>query len=120
MSDGLTLARGVVDRRQPPTSWPRAAAILLRQELEAELGRYWAAAGCPQMGDARLRHQLIALTSLAGDGGNLPAEIRHVWFRLTRASHGGTYELPPTGDQLLSWSATIERFAELVDGVKAA
>jgi hypothetical protein len=116
MSDGLALARWVIDQRQPEASWPRAAAILLRQDLEKALADYWAAAGWAAMADARFRHQMIALPVCVRGGDDdlaLAAAVRHVWLRLTRACHGGIYELAPTRDQLLAWADTIERFRAL-------
>jgi hypothetical protein len=111
MTDTLVLARWVIDERHPAASWPRAAAILLRQELEATLARFWAAAGWTGMADARSRHQFIALPACCRSADDtLATSLRHVWLRLTRACHGGTYELPPTREQLLAWAETIERF----------
>ena len=50
MSAGLDLARWIIDERRPDGSCPRAAAILLRQHLEATMARRRVA--LPEVDDA--------------------------------------------------------------------
>lgn len=103
------MARWVIDQRHPTDTWPRAAAILLRQHLELALAEHWRNGRYPTMADASLRSQLIALPSFVGDA-DLATRVRHVWFRLTRACHDGTYDLQPTASQLRGWADIVEAF----------
>lgn len=117
MTTTVHLARWVIDERHPTDSWPRAAAVLLRQRLEDTMAEHWRAVGRPTMASARTRHQLIALgwyLPKAEGGDRLAAEVRLVWLRLTLACHGGTYELPPTAEQLLTWADVVDRLSAVV------
>jgi hypothetical protein len=86
------------------------------------MDRHWSALGRPTMADAATRHQLIALPWCPPDRPELQAlaaEVRHVWLRLTRACHGGSYDLPPGRDQLLAWADVLERFDEVAHRAEA-
>ena len=80
----VELARWVIDERHPTDCWPRAASVLLRQQLENTMAEHWRAIGRPTMANARTRHQLIALAWYLPEGGELAAELRHTWVQLTR------------------------------------
>lgn len=110
--DPLTLARAVVEDpgSLPPGSWARAGAVLARQGLEEALALVWTFVDLPGMASAAMRHQLIALPSYAPCGDELARDVRHAWLLLTRACHAGTYDLPPTPEQLLGWIDTVDRF----------
>lgn len=107
----LALAAWIVESRHPASSWPRAAAILLRQHLEAVVADHWQQRGVPGMGEASQRHQLIALPCYCGGAEELAAQIRLTWYQLTRVCHGSAYQVVPTADQLLGWAGVIEQFA---------
>lgn len=111
MSEALQLATWVIEHRHPRSAWPRAAAILLRQHLEAVVAGHWHQHQAPGMASARQRNQLIALPTFSPGAEDLAEQLRLTWYQLTRACHGGAYQLAPSGDQLLAWAATIERFA---------
>jgi hypothetical protein len=111
--DGLTptallaAARALVDA--PPTqvggAWPRAAALLTRQALEAAVAAWLA----PHIsgGRASVTAQLVALRGLHPDEA-LTARVAFTWSALSEACHHHGYELPPTTSDLLTWMATVD------------
>jgi hypothetical protein len=90
----LAAARGLVSRPGGATAgvWPRAAALLARQALEAAMASLWAArpqtaglAGCP------MRSQLLCLAAFAGE--QTAARAAYLAAALSRACHYHCYEL---------------------------
>jgi hypothetical protein len=102
-----------MDRADPVTAglWPRAAALLGRQALEAALADLWRRkrlnlAACPG------RIQLLCLPTYLGDAA-LAGRAAHAWAALSHACHYRTYELAPTATELGAW---LDVVAEFVDG----
>lgn len=105
----LDAARTMV--RHPPRSgsaglWSRAAALLARQALEAELDQLWAGTR-PGIEQASTRCQLLCLPAFLPDR-RLAGRAAHAWAALTRACHHHPYELPPTAEELDGWLDAVE------------
>lgn len=99
----LAAAREVMHRPDPVTAglWPRAAALLGRQALEAALDDLWQRkrldlASCP------CRIQLLCLPTYLGDSA-LAARAARAWSALSDACHHRAYELGPTAAELRAW-----------------
>jgi hypothetical protein len=89
---------------------PRAAAVLARQALEAELlavlgGRFPGIERCP------LRAQLLCLQAHLEDK-DLAGDVAHAWWALTGACHHRLYELAPSPMELEAWLGTVGRFLQ--------
>ena len=112
----LDLARGLLQRADPRTAglWPRAAALLGRQALEAGLDAYWEGRGVALAGCAT-RPQLICLRSYLPDA-SLAARVYHTWGALSDACHHHAYELAPTAGEL---GTLLETVGELLEAVNA-
>jgi hypothetical protein len=93
MSAGLDLARWIIDEHRPDGSCPRAAAILLRQHLEATMARRRMA--LPDVDD------------------QLGREVRHVWVQLTRATRGHFPAGSTSREQLEAWADVIAQLEGL-------
>jgi hypothetical protein len=113
----LGAARELISRADPVTAglWPRAAALLGRQALEAVLADLWqrkrlALDSCPG------RIQLLCLPTYLGDAA-LAARTAHAWVSLSHACHHRAYELAPTATELTGWLQVV---ADLVAAVPAA
>jgi hypothetical protein len=113
----LGAARELMDRPDPVTVglWPRAAALLGRQALEAALDDLWRRkrldlAACPG------RIQLLCLPTDLGDPA-LAVRAAHAWAALSHACHHRAYELAPTATELTGW---LQAVADLVAAVPAA
>jgi hypothetical protein len=115
----LDLARGLLRRADPRTAglWPRAAALLGRQALEAGLDAYWAGRGIA-LGDCATRSQLICLRSYLPDA-PLAARVHHAWGALSDACHHHGYELAPTAGELGALLETVGELLEAVDDRRA-
>ena len=111
----LDLARGLLQRADPKTAglWPRAAAVLGRQALEAALDTYWTGRGIA-LGACATRPQLICLRSYLPDA-PLAARVHHAWAALSDACHHHGYELAPTAGEL---GALLETVGELLNAVE--
>jgi hypothetical protein len=98
--------------------WPRAAAMLGRQSLEASLAEFWRsqAAG---LEEASFKTQLLCLPAFLGTKDSLAGRINHVWWSLTRVCHYNPYRLSPTVDELTDWLETIASFGKEVRSVLA-
>lgn len=110
----LQLADGMVRK---PTAvmvgrWPRAAASLGRQSIEASLDAYWKRVE-PTIGDSSMRAQLLALPIYLDDE-RLAHDVVSAWYRLSRACHYHPYELPPTEPELHEMLSIAFRFAKAV------
>jgi hypothetical protein len=109
MSAGLDVARWIIDERRPDGSCPRAAAILLRQRLEATMARRRVALGGPRPYES-------CAAMLLRDDERLAGQVRQVWVQLTRASHGHFPAGPASREQLAAWAEVIARIEELPAG----
>lgn len=108
-ADLLAMAQQLLERKDSNTAglWPRAAALLVRQALEAALDDFWRSKNLSF--DCGRRQQLICLheymdTAKAG-------ELAHAWAALSRACHHHPYELAPTVGELEGWMAAVGRLA---------
>jgi hypothetical protein len=93
--------------------WPRAAAFLARQALEASLIDLWSRrspglAGCPT------RIQLICL-SAAGLEADVAQQVRHTWAALSTACHHHPFEVGPSSQELNQWIGVATRLSEAVE-----
>lgn len=93
--------------------WPRAAAHLCRQALEASLDQFWSQR-LPDMENVHsMRAQLICLpTYFEPDA--LAREIAYAWSALSAACHHCTYELAPTAAELTQWIDTVASLQAVV------
>jgi hypothetical protein len=95
--------------------WPRAAAFLARQGIEAAMASLWAVRA-PGLERESARCQLLCLATFLGDA-DLSGRISAAWWGLSRSCHHRVYELPPTAGELNVW---LESGWELADRVAAA
>jgi len=96
--------------------WPRAAALLARQALEAAMAELWASQ--PQAAERSsrsMRSQLLCLTAYLDPG---PASrAAYVFAALSRACHYHPYELAPTAAELTGW---LDQAAQIVTQLQTA
>jgi hypothetical protein len=97
-----------MNRPDPLTAglWPRTAALLGRQALEAVLDELWRRkrldlASCPT------RIQLLCLPTYLGNA-PLAARVAHAWASLSHACHHRGYDLAPTAGELKTSLAIVE------------
>jgi hypothetical protein len=111
------MAHDLLRRADPATSglWPRAAALLARQALEAGVQSLWQRRSLDLEG-CSMRTQLICLRSYLGDP-ELAARAAHAWSALSRACHHHAYELAPTAGELGAWLPAVR---ELILRVRAS
>ena len=104
----LAEARRMLDESPPGTvsAWPRAAAVLARQALEAAITDLWHARE-PSIVGASMRAQLACLRSWVTH--DLAAETAWTWHALSHATHHHAYELDPTREELASLVASAAR-----------
>lgn len=106
----LDAAVGLVERPSDATGglWARAAAILVRQAIEAHVAAVLEIRA-PGSQAAQFDAQLVILCEVLGDR-ELARRTRFTWTALSSASHQHTYELPPTAEELRGWIETADRF----------
>jgi len=92
--------------------WPRAAAHLCRQALEATLDDFWAAR-LPEMASTPRWSQLTCLPSYLNEAA-VAEEVSYTWWALSRACHHRTYELAPTAEELNAWIETVHSLSAAV------
>jgi hypothetical protein len=96
--------------------WPRAAALLARQALEAAMAELWTvnrqAAG---LSASTMRSQELCLTAYLDTG--TASRTVYLLAALSRACHYHPYELAPTAAELTSW---LDQAAQLVTQLHAA
>lgn len=116
MTDLLDEARRLVDEAPAGTvsAWPRAAALLTRQELEAALDTFWGKT-VHGMTSMPARAQMSCLRFYLRDEALAP-ELAYTWAALTRATHHHPYELDPTRLELL---ALIDAARRIRQGLQA-
>ena len=90
--------------------WPRAAAHLCRQSLEASLQEFWKER-LPGLENMSMRAQLACLPTYLDDAA-LAGRLAYTWSALSRACHHHTYELAPTGVELEGWMDTVRDLFE--------
>lgn len=104
----LNAARTMVRQSRPGTAglWPRAAALLGRQALEAALDELWSRKQ-PGIERASMRCQLLCMPTILAER-DLVGRAAHAWIALTHACHHHPYELPPTAEELDRWLDAVE------------
>jgi hypothetical protein len=102
--DVLAAANGLM--RRPDTLitgiWPRAAALLARQALEAAMAELWASnPQTAEMSRHPMRSQLLCLTTYLDPG--TARRTAYLFAALSHACHYHPYELAPTAAELTGW-----------------
>lgn len=99
-ADLLEAARALMARTRPETTglWPRAAALLARQALEATVAEIWREKGLDDMAACGMRQQLICLRAYVKP--EVAGALAESWAVLTRACHHHAYEVAPTVGEL--------------------
>jgi len=114
----LTAARDLMQRPDAVITgiWPRAAALLARQALEAAMADLWAAKPqAAEMPSCTMRSQLLCLTAYLSPG---PARrAAYLFAALSHACHYHPYELSPTAAELTGW---LDQAAQLVTQLQTA
>jgi hypothetical protein len=108
-ADLLASARELIDR--PDTAaigaWPRTAATLARQALEAAVDAHWrASAETAAMTRATMRSQLTCLPAYLDE--RVARQVTFAYAALTTACHYHPYELAPIAAELTGWIADVE------------
>ena len=112
-ADLTSLARQLAttpDRRLGSTR-SIAAALLLRQALEATLDRWWADTE-PGLESCSARAQLLSLPSYLD--APLAGEVTYCWYRLSSICHHHAYELRPAPTELEHLVDIVERLSAVV------
>lgn len=105
----LASARDLIERPDATTAgvWPRTAALLARQALEAAVDARWAASSeTAGMDRATMRSQLICLPSYTDEA--VARQITFTYAALTTGCHFHPYELAPTAAELSRWITDVE------------
>jgi hypothetical protein len=112
--DLVGAARDLIRIDDPRTAglWPRGAAILARQSVEASMEDLWRLRS-PGMRRMTARCQLLCLGDFIHDP-ELAGRVSVTWHGLSRACHVRVYELPPSLEELHSWLDCAWRLAEAV------
>jgi hypothetical protein len=108
----LAAARRLVERPDAVTAgvWPRAAALLARQALEAAMAALWAARPrAAGLSECSMRSQLLCLTVYLDQ--DTATRAAYLFAALSRACHYHSYELAPTATELTRW---LKETADLV------
>ncbi len=110
-ADLLAQARTLLTRATPKTAglWPRAAALLARQAIEAALTDLWQSKNLA-LTSCSTHAQLLCLREYLGDP-DLAGQAAQAWGAMSRACHHHPYELAPVAGELEGWMATAERLA---------
>jgi hypothetical protein len=93
------------------SAWPRAAAVLARQQLEHALVEFWRARVPAMMHVRSTRAQLSCLIGYVDDR-RLLADLNFTWQALSEATHHHSYELDPTREELASLLTATERLTK--------
>jgi hypothetical protein len=94
-------------------TWPRAAALLTRQALESAIDEAWAQTE-PAMAQVSMRAQLLCLSEYLDE--TVAEDAAYAWGALSNACHQRSYELAPTGAELVNLQAIVEQLIESVAG----
>ncbi len=114
----LAAAQGLMQRPDTLITgiWPRAAALLARQALEAAIAELWASKPqAAEMSSCTMRSQLLCLTAYLDPG--TASRAAYLFAALSRACHYHSYELAPTAAELTSW---LDQAAQIVTQLQAA
>ncbi len=114
----LHAARDLMQRPDAPLDgiWPRAAALLARQALEAAMGELWAAnRQAAGLSAATMRSQELCLTAYLDP--STASRAVYLLAALSRACHYHPYELAPTAAELSGW---LDQAAQIVTQIQAA
>jgi len=99
--------------------WPRAAALLVRQALEAAMAELWAAhrqtAG---LSAATMRSQELCLHPYLDPA--TASRITYLLPALSRVCHYHPYELAPTAAELTGWLDQVAQTLTQIQGVSTA
>jgi hypothetical protein len=110
----VSTARDLIHFDDPQTAglWPRAAALLGRQAIEAAMDDLWQLSA-PGLEDTSAKCQLLCLSCFLGDP-DLAGRVHATWHGLSRSCHIQTYELAPTATELEDWLETAWALADHV------
>ena len=114
----LDAARDLMQRPDAPFDgiWPRAAALLARQALEAAMAELWAAnRQAAGMSGCTLRSQELCLTAYLDPG--TASRAVYLLAALSRACHYHPYELAPTAAELTGW---LDQAAQVLTQIQEA
>jgi hypothetical protein len=108
----VSAARDVMRMDDPATSglWPRAAAVLGRQGLEAAMRRVWEITA-PGMDRMTFRAQLLCIGTMLNDP-PLGGQVIAAWHVFSDACHHGIYDLAPTAAELDTALETVWALAD--------
>lgn len=98
--------------------WPRAAALLGRQALEAAMARVWALTA-PGLERTTFRCQLLCVGTMLNDA-SLGGRVAAAWHTLSGACHHGAYDLPPAAGELSAALETVWALADAAERMRAA
>jgi hypothetical protein len=114
----VSAARDLIHIDDPETAglWPRAAALLARQAIEAAMKDLWLLSA-PGLEDTSAKCQLLCLSHFLGDP-DLAGRVHATWHGLTRSCHIQVYELAPTAAELERWLETAWALADHVHRIR--
>ena len=114
----VSAARDLIHIDDPETAglWPRAAALLARQAIEAAMDDLWQLSA-PGLEDTSARCQLLCLAHFLGDP-ELAGRVHATWHSLSRSCHIQAYELAPTASELEGWLETVWALADRVHVIR--
>ncbi len=108
LADAVLLLERPVVPRASVDGVMRAVAVLMRQGLESALEEHWMARGMPEVAEASMCHQLIALSVTWPGDPQVAADVEAAWYGLTQACHGGVGRPVLTAGELRSVAVVIE------------
>jgi hypothetical protein len=114
----LAAARGLMQRPDAPVAgiWPRAAALLARQAIEAAMGEMWASKRqAAELSGSTMRSQVLCLTAYLDRG--VASRAAYLLAALSQACHYHPYELAPTAAELVGW---LDETAQIVTRMQEA
>jgi hypothetical protein len=116
----VSAARDVMRLDNPALSglWPRAAAMLGRQALEAAMTRVWELTA-PGMDRMSFRCQVLCIGPMLNDA-VLGGRIIAAWSSLSGACHHGIYDVPPSAVELTGTLETVLALATAADRLRTA
>jgi hypothetical protein len=114
----LAAARALMQRPDAPIAgiWPRAAAFLARQAIEAAMAEIWASKRqAAELSGSSMRSQLLCLTAYLDRG--TASRAAYLLAALSQACHYHPYELAPTAAELVGW---LDETAQIVTQMQEA
>lgn len=118
LDDLLDTARELLSRSDAKAKglWPRAAAHLCRQALEATVQEFWKER-LPGLETTSMRAQLACLPVYLNH--ELAGRATYAWSTMSSACHHHVYELAPSAAQLRAWLAITSELAAEVANSRA-